>query len=113
MQLIISRILKIILPLQKNAMSKIDKLIIRLLSYPKDFTYNELKKVMSSFGYSEVQGSGSRVCFSKDSHKIKLHKPHPENKLKTYQLDLIIEALTNRGLISKNESDENNGCIDL
>jgi len=89
-------------------MSKIDKLIVRLLSYPKDFTYTELKKVLSSFGYIEVQGSGSRVYFSKDSHKIKLHKPHPGNELKTYQLDLVIEALKNKGLISKNEINESN-----
>ena len=80
-------------------MSKIDKLIVRLLSYPKDFTYNELKKVLSYFGYSEVQRAGSRVCFSKDDHKIKLHKPHPGNELKTYQLNLIIEELTKKGLI--------------
>jgi len=84
-------------------MSKIDKLKTRMLSYPKDFTYNELKKVLSFFGYSEVQGAGSRVCFSKDDHKIKLHKPHPGNVLKTYQLDLVIEELTNKGLISNNE----------
>ena len=89
-------------------MSKIDKLIVRLLSYPKDFTYNELIKVLSSLGYIEVQGAGSRVCFSKGDHKIKLHKPHPGNELKTYQLDLVIEALTNKGLLSKNVSDESN-----
>jgi len=54
-------------------MSKIDKLIIRLLSCPKDFTYNELKTLLTSFGYNEVQGAGSRIYFSKDNHKIKLH----------------------------------------
>jgi hypothetical protein len=54
-----------------------------------------------SFGYSEVQGIGSRVCFSKDNHKLKLYKPHPGNIVKAYQLDLIIEALTAKGLISK------------
>ena len=84
-------------------MSKNDKLKARMLSYPKDFTYNELKKVLSFFGYSEVQGAGSRVYFSKDDHKIKLHKPHPGNVLKTYQLDLVIEELTNKGLISNND----------
>ena len=84
-------------------MSKINKLIIRLLSYPKDFTYNELKTLLASFGYNEVQGAGSRVYFSKDNHKIKLHKPHPGNILKAYQLDLIIEELTAKGLISKNK----------
>ena len=84
-------------------MSKVDKLIMRLLSYPKDFTYNELKKLLASFGYHEVQGAGSRVYFSKGNHKIKLHKPHPGNILKNYQLNLIIEELTAKGLISKNK----------
>ncbi|MDR0680474.1 MAG: type II toxin-antitoxin system HicA family toxin [Dysgonamonadaceae bacterium] len=87
-------------------MSKIDKLTMRLLSYPKDFTYSELKTLLLSFGYSEIQGAGSRVCFSKENHKIKLHKPHPDNKLKRYQLDLIVEELTNKGLIVKNSKDE-------
>jgi len=84
-------------------MSKTDKLIIRLLSYPKDFTYNELKTLLISLGYNEVQGAGSRVCFSKDNHKIKLHKPHPGNILKAYQLDLIISELIAKGLISENK----------
>ena len=84
-------------------MSKSDKLIIRLLSYPKDFTYSELKTLLTSLGYYEVQGAGSRVCFSKDNHKIKLHKPHPGNILKVYQLNLIIEELIAKGLISKNK----------
>ena len=81
--------------------SKSEKLIIRFLSCPKDFTYSELKTLLLCFGYKETQGAGSRVCFSKDNHKIKLHKPHPDNRLKRYQLDLIIEALKNNGLIKK------------
>jgi hypothetical protein len=88
-------------------MSKIDKLKMRLFSYPKDFTYNELKALLSSFGYSEVQGSGSRVCFSKNDHKIKLHKPHPGNVLKSYQLDLVIYELTKQGIVSNNKKYEN------
>ena len=80
-------------------MSKSDKLLMRFLSCPKDFTYSELKRLLSSFGYKEIQGTGSRVCFAKENHKIKLHKPHPDNKLKRYQLDLIVEELTNKGLI--------------
>jgi hypothetical protein len=82
-------------------MSKIDKLIVRLFSCPKNFTYNELKTLLASFGYCEMQGAGSRVCFSKGTHKIKLHKPHPGNILKAYQLDLVIEELTAKGLIAK------------
>lgn len=80
-------------------MSRTDKLIVRLLSCPRDFTYSELKTLLSSLGYSEIQGAGSRICFSKGNHKIKLHKPHPGNLLKAYQLDLVIEALTAKGLL--------------
>jgi hypothetical protein len=80
-------------------MSKNDKLVSRLFSYPKDFTYNELKTLLLSFGYNEIQGAGSRVCFSNGIHKIKLHKPHPGNILKRYQLDLIIDALKEKGII--------------
>jgi len=80
-------------------MSTSDKLIIRLLSCPKNFTYSELKTLLLFFGYKEMQGAGSRVCFVKEDHKIKLHKPHPGKILKRYQLDLIIEELTNKGLI--------------
>ncbi|MDR1553319.1 MAG: type II toxin-antitoxin system HicA family toxin [Prevotellaceae bacterium] len=80
-------------------MSKIDKLILKLISKPKDFTYNELRTLLLTFGYSEVQGAGSRVCFEKNDHKIKLHKPHPSNIMKLYQLDLVINELKDKGLI--------------
>jgi predicted RNA binding protein YcfA (HicA-like mRNA interferase family) len=80
-------------------MSKTEKLVMRLLSHPKDFTYGELKTLLASMGYDEVQGAGSRVCFSKGDHKIKLHKPHPGNILKSYQLDLIIRELVAKGLL--------------
>jgi predicted RNA binding protein YcfA (HicA-like mRNA interferase family) len=80
-------------------MSKAEKLLARLLSQPKDFTYPELKTVLASLGYSEEQGAGSRVCFKSETHKIKLHKPHPGNILKQYQINLIIEELKKEKLI--------------
>jgi hypothetical protein len=85
-------------------MSKSDKLIKRLLSKPKDFTYDELKILLTHFGYGESQTgktSGSRVAFiDKDSkHIIRLHKPHPNNELKQYQIVQIIDELRLRRLI--------------
>ena len=76
-------------------MTKAEKLHKRFLSRPKDFTYNELLRLLRSFGYKEEQGSGSRVVFrnEKIKHHIKLHKPHPGNVLKSYQIDLIIQEL--------------------
>jgi hypothetical protein len=85
-------------------MSKDQKQIVRLLSKPKDFTYNELCRVLNSLGYEESQSgktSGSRVAFIDKStnHIIRLHKPHPSNELKQYQIELVIEELRSRGLI--------------
>ena len=49
--------------------------------------------------YEEIEGAGSRVCFKKDRHKIKLHKPHPGNILKRYQIKLVIDELKKEGLL--------------
>lgn len=82
-------------------MSKIEKLISRFNAKPKDFNYNELLTLLNNFGYRQTQGAGSRVVFinEKNTHKIKLHKPHPGNILKRYQLDLIENELKNMGLL--------------
>ena len=82
-------------------MTKAEKLLNRFLTRPKDFTYNELLRLLSSFGYKEQQGSGSRVVFFNEGikHNIKMHKPHPGNFLKKYQIDLIIQELKSNGLL--------------
>ena len=85
-------------------MSKDEKLIKRLISRPNDFTYNELRSLLSHWGYVETQSgktSGSRVAFinEKDKHIIRLHKPHPGNELKKYQIDQLIEELKARSLL--------------
>ena len=82
-------------------MSTFEKLLKRFLSAPKDFTYDELKRILAGFGYTEQQGAGSRIVFKNErlQHKIKLHKPHPGNILKRYQIDLIIEELQKIRLI--------------
>ena len=85
-------------------MSRDEKLISRLLSKPRDFTYDELRKVLRHLGYEENQSgktSGSRVAFINNdtSHIIRLHKPHPNNELKQYQLEQVIEELKSRRLI--------------
>jgi len=78
-----------------------EKLIDRFISKPNDFTYNELTRFLGFFGYAEFQGSGSRVVFSNklSGRRIKLHKPHPGNILKRYQLELIEQELRDLGLL--------------
>ena len=82
-------------------MTRREKLLRRFISRPTDFTYNELIGLMRSFGYEELQRSGSRVLFHNPElkHNIKLHKPHPGNLLRRYQIDLIIQELKTRNLI--------------
>lgn len=85
-------------------MSKKEKLIKRLISKPKDFTYDEAKTLLEGLGYIEDtvgKSSGSRVAFynPKNQNIIRLHKPHPENTLPVYAVDIIIENLKRNGEI--------------
>lgn len=84
-------------------MSKKEKLLEKLKSKPKDFTYEELKTLLNYLGfYEDNKGrtSGSRIEF-KDylNRKIRLHKPHPSNIIKMYKVNEIIELLEEWRLI--------------
>jgi hypothetical protein len=85
-------------------MSKQEKLLQRFLSKPKDFRYNELRTLLNGFGYEDIKTgrtSGSRVAFfnNETSHIIRLHKPHPKNILKRYQLDYLEQELRSMQVI--------------
>lgn len=78
-------------------MSKLEKEVKRLKSKPKDFTYDELKKILNNFGFLEDnkgKTSGSKVIFKNENNqKIALHKPHPSSILKNYQINEILRLL--------------------
>jgi len=79
-------------------MSTYDKLLERFLRFPKDFTWDELSRMLKKYGYfqnNKGKTSGSRVVFEKDDSEISLdlHKPHPKNILKPYQMKDIFEFL--------------------
>lgn len=82
-------------------MSKQDKVLKKLLSEPKSFSWQELKRILAVFGYKETQSgktSGSRVRFIHDTEApMSLHKPHPKPYLKPYQIRQIVQALKDRG----------------
>ncbi len=85
-------------------MSKIEKLIQRFKNYPKDFSYDDLRKILKHYGYEEIstgKTSGSRVAFyhKTTQHIIRLHKPHPKPVLKDYQIHMLIEELRNQNLL--------------
>ena len=79
-------------------MGTIDKLIKKFKSNPKDFTWDELRKVLSHFGYEEIKSKGktggSRRKFKNASNRIiSIHEPHPEKTIKRYLIKQIIEHL--------------------
>ena len=84
-------------------MSRLEKEIERLKSKPKDYTYDEAKSLLNKLGFFENnkgRTSGSRAEFVNEKNvQIELHKPHPKNILKHYQIKDIIEKLKEGGLI--------------
>lgn len=76
-------------------MSKKEKLEARLKTLPKDFTWDELKTLMKYRGFKLIKGSGSRRKYFHETHKLMLiiHKPHPGNILKDYNLEDAVEIL--------------------
>ena len=83
-------------------MSKKQKLIKRLKSRPKDFTFDEMEALLFALGFKKVsvgKTSGSRVKYEFDDIEFRAHKPHPGNQLKHYQVNQIINTLEQEGLI--------------
>ena len=85
-------------------MSKADKLLSRFLSRPKDFTFEELVKLLGSLGYDEAKPgktSGSRVAFfdARLDHMIKFHRPHPKQIMRQCYLREIEQSLRDREVI--------------
>lgn len=83
-------------------MGKKEKLIERLKSIPKDFTFSELQALMNALGFEQCEKgrtSGSRVKFVKGEVFIILHKPHPRKELLEYQVKQVYDTLKKAGLI--------------
>ena len=79
-------------------MSKIEKLRQKFQNNPRDFTWQELKTLLASYGYEEAAAgkiSGSRVKFIHQETEdiIKFHKPHGSKPMQHYQLKQIQEKL--------------------
>lgn len=85
-------------------MSRKGKLIKRLKSLTKDFTFDEMDTLLGLLSFeisNKGKTSGSRVeYYNKDLDKsIMLHKPHPEKELPEYAVKRIKNDLEKEGLI--------------
>ena len=78
-------------------MSQLDMLEARLCAKPKDFTWDELVKLLAAFGFESLtrgETAGSRQFYNPTTQvAISLHKPHPGTILKEYQFKEIAALL--------------------
>ena len=84
-------------------MGQKEKLIAKLMSHPKNFTFDDAESLLGYFTYyrsNKGKTSGSRVIFTSDLYKTKilLHKPHPSKELLEYQVKQLIDNLREEGL---------------
>ena len=84
-------------------MGQKEKLIERLKTKPKTFTFDDAESLLRYFGYSRSnkgRTSGSRICFTSEDHPpIMMHKPHPRKELLEYQVKQLIDFLEQEGLL--------------
>lgn len=84
-------------------MGQKEKLIQRLKSKPKDFTFEEAELLLRYFSYERSdkgRTSGSRVMFVSAEHPpILMHNPHPRKELLSYQVKQLLELLSQEGLV--------------
>ena len=84
-------------------MTRHDKLVARFRSRPRDFTWDELVRLLTGLGYREVAAGrtgGSRRRFVHDTAPVlALHKPHPGNIVKLYVIDEVTRVLRDEELI--------------
>lgn len=84
-------------------MGQREKLIRRLQSMPRDFTFDEAETLLGYLGYYRLnkgRTSGSRVMFVCPSHGvIQMHRPHPGNELRSYQVKQLLETLEREELL--------------
>ncbi|AKJ41777.1 type II toxin-antitoxin system HicA family toxin [Pragia fontium] len=75
-------------------MGRAEKLRVRFNEIPSNFTWDELVTLLSSYGFFQQNGKGSRRKFiNADGLVINLHEPHPSNIVKKYMLRQIKDKL--------------------
>ncbi len=84
-------------------MGRREKLVARLKGRPKDFTWDELVRLLEGLGYIEAAtgktGGSRRRLIHETAPTIALHKPHPGNIVNMYVIDDVLRILTEEDLI--------------
>jgi hypothetical protein len=85
--------------------SKKTKLLEKLRSQPKDFTWDEATALMRMCGFKLLParggGSGRMFVHEKSHARVRLHEPHPRKTLLPYMVELLKEALEETGELQR------------
>ena len=80
-----------------------ERLIERFKRQPNDFTFDEMERLLSIFGYEKSnkgKTSGSRVIYRNENKRpIMLHKPHSGNIIKGYAMEQVLDELKEAGFL--------------
>ena len=76
-------------------MARAHKTLERLLSKPRDFTWDELATLMAHLGYDlkTTGGSSRKFIHGKTRATLMMHEPHPARVLKMYQVQDALRFL--------------------
>ncbi len=84
-------------------MSRKEKLISRFREKPKDFTWDDLTALLKYLGYREGKtgrtGGSRRRFIHQSAATITLHKPHPQNVVKRYAIDQVMDLLQQEDIL--------------
>ncbi len=81
-------------------MNNLKFIINRLKNKAKDFTWDEMVRILIHFGYKEIPGSDTRQKFiNRNQQLIVLQDSTPKVSLKMYELEQIYKILTEENLI--------------
>jgi predicted RNA binding protein YcfA (HicA-like mRNA interferase family) len=81
------------LPTLIISMGKLSKLVEKILSYPPDVRFEEVKYLLEAFGYREIRSRGSHHAFENDSGDVMIIPKKGGNKVKRTYLREIVKVL--------------------
>jgi len=89
-------------------MSKHDKALAKITRKPTpaDIKWTEVVVLMAGYGYELLNGTrGSRRKFfhRETKHVISCHEPHPGPHVAKWNIEQIVESLTEQGIIKENQ----------
>ncbi|MDA0218977.1 MAG: type II toxin-antitoxin system HicA family toxin [Proteobacteria bacterium] len=84
-------------------MTRKDKLVARFRQRPRDFTWDELVRLLTMLGYHEATtgktGGSRRRFLHANAPAISLHRPHPGSIVKMYVMDEVRRVLEEEKLL--------------